>query len=351
MKKLKWGVIGSGGIAFRRTIPEGIIPAHNAELVAVCDVNEELARKSGEKFSVRFYTNENDLINDTEVECVYLATPVHLHFRQAEKVLKAKKHALVEKPITMKVEEGKKLVFIAKRNGVKLGVDFMMRFNTINQKIREMVLNEELGKIVMARAQLSCWYPPIKGAWRQIPKLGGGGSFIDMGCHCMDLLEFIINSRIKEINCMIDTLIHKYRVEDTAVALVKFANGAIGIIDSCFSIPDNSSKNVLEIYGSKGSIIAMGTIGQTPDGKATAYLETDLKGYDAQQSRQQVSTSRKIEVEPYNTYKAQIESFSSSILEDKDVFNSGEDGVRNQALVIAAYKSARTKKTEKVLIR
>ncbi|HOC02377.1 MAG TPA: Gfo/Idh/MocA family oxidoreductase [bacterium] len=351
MRKLKWGVIGSGGIAFRRTIPEGIIPASNAELVAVCDVNEDLARKSGEKFGVRFYTEEDALINAPDVESVYIATPAYLHFKQAEKVLKAKKHALVEKPITLKVEEGKKIVSLAKRNRVKIGVDFMMRFNTINQKIKEMVLNGELGKIVMARAQLSCWYPPIKGAWRQIPKLGGGGSFIDMGCHCMDLLEFIIGSRIKEIICMGDTLVHKYPVEDTSVALARFQNGAIGIIDSCFSIPDNSSKNILEIYGSKGSVIAMGTIGQSPDGTATAYLETSTKGYDAQQTRQITSTSTKIEVKPYNTYRAQIENFSSSVLEDKDVLNSGEDGVRNQALVIAAYKSIKTKKVEKVLIK
>ncbi|MGB9642392.1 MAG: Gfo/Idh/MocA family protein [Candidatus Ratteibacteria bacterium] len=351
MRKLKWGVIGSGGIAFRRTIPEGIIPADNAELVAVCDVNEEMARKSGEKFHVRYYTDEDQLIGDPEVEAVYIATPAYLHFKQAEKILKAKKHALVEKPITLKVEEGKKLVSLAKRNKVKLGVDFMMRFNTINRKIREMVLSGELGTIVMARAQLSCWYPPIKGAWRQIPSLGGGGSFIDMGCHCMDLLEFILDSRIKEITCMIDTLVHKYPVEDTAIALARFANGAIGVIDSCFSIPDNSSKNVLEIYGSRGSVIAMGTIGQSPDGDATAYLETETRGYDAQQQRQLVSTSKKIEAEPFNTYRAQIESFSRSVIEDTEVFNSGTDGVRNQALILAAYKSAKTGRVQKVPLK
>lgn len=118
-----------------------------------------------------------------------------------------------------------------------------------------MVLNGDLGKIVMARAQLSCWYPPIKGAWRQIPKLGGGGSFIDMGCHCMDLLEFIIGSRIKEIICMGDTLVHKYPVEDTSVALARFQNGAIGIIDSCFSIPDTPQRIYLKFTEAKGVLL------------------------------------------------------------------------------------------------
>ncbi|MCM8815278.1 MAG: Gfo/Idh/MocA family oxidoreductase, partial [Candidatus Omnitrophica bacterium] len=102
------------------------------------------------------------------------------------------------------------------------------------------------------------------------------------------------------------------------------------------------------IYGSRGSIIAYGTIGQSPDGEATAYLETEPKGYDAQQTRQLISTSKKIEATPYNTYRAQIESFSSSVLENKEVFNSGVDGTRNQALVLAAYKSAKTKKSQKV---
>ncbi|MGC8804924.1 MAG: Gfo/Idh/MocA family protein, partial [Candidatus Ratteibacteria bacterium] len=174
---------------------------------------------------------------------------------------------------------------------------------------------------------------------------------IDMGCHCMDLLEFILDSRIKEITCMIDTLVHKYPVEDTAIALARFANGAIGVIDSCFSIPDNSSKNVLEIYGSRGSVIAMGTIGQSPDGDATAYLETETRGYDAQQQRQLVSTSKKIEAEPFNTYRAQIESFSRSVIEDTEVFNSGTDGVRNQALILAAYKSAKTGRVQKVPLK
>lgn len=351
MRKLRWGVIGAGGIAYRRTIPEGIIPANNAELVAVCDINEQLAKKSAERFNVRYYTDEDSLISDPDVECVYIATPAHLHFKQAQKVLQARKHALVEKPMTLKVAEGKKLISLAKKNKVKLGVDFMMRFNTINQKIREMILNGELGKIVMARAQLSCWYPPIKGAWRQIPELGGGGSFIDMGCHCMDLLEYILNSKIREIMCMADTLVHRYAVEDTAIALARFGNRAIGIVDSCFSIPDNSSKNVLEIYGSHGSIIAYGTIGQSPDGEAIAYLETETKGYDAQQERKVTSTSKKIEAPPYNTYRAQIESFSASVLENKVVFNSGEDGVRNQALVIAAYRSAKTGKTQKIPLK
>lgn len=348
MAKVKWGVIGAGGIALRRTIPEGIIAAKNAELVGVYDVNIEVAQKVADKFKVKCYEDEDALIADPGVHSIYIATPAHLHYRQARKVLENKKHVLVEKPITLKVEEGKKLVALAKKNRVKLGVDFMMRFHAWNCRFREMVAGGELGRIVMARAQLSCWYPPIKGAWRQNPGLGGGGSFIDMGCHCIDLLEFILGTRTREIFCRTARLVHKYPVEDTAVALAEFVNGAIGIVDSCFSIPDNSSKNILEIYGSRGSIIARGTIGQTPDGTATAYLETETKGYDAQQTLSVESVSREICVEPVNTYCAQIESFSQSILENLPVAVPGEDGVWNQKLMLAAYQSARTGKSVKI---
>jgi len=124
-----------------------------------------------------------------------------------------------------------------------------------------MIDKGELGKLVMGRAQLTCWYPPIKGAWRQNPELGGGGSLIDMGTHCIDLLEMLMG-KVIEVFCYKDHLVQSYPVEDTSVVLLKFESGALGIVDNHFNIPDASSENRLEIYGSKGSILARGTIRQ-----------------------------------------------------------------------------------------
>ncbi len=340
MRKVKWGVIGAGGIAYRRTIPEGIIPAWNAELVAVMDVRKEIVDELVSRYGVRGYTEEERIIQDRDVEALYIATPVYLHYSQTIKALEAGKHVLCEKPLALSVEEAEEMVKKAREKKLKLGMGLMMRFHRHHLKFREMVSKGELGTPVMGRAQLSCWYPPIEGAWRQDPDKGGGGSLIDMGNHCIDILEFIFQTRVKEVTCILNTLIHNYPVEDTAVMLVKFENGALGVVDSCFSIPDHGSRNRLELYGTKGSILAEGTIGQSPGGEAVAYLSREVGGYDAQQTREMVEGER-IEVEPYNTYQAEIEEFSRAIIEDRQPPVSGEDGVWNQKILLAAYESHR----------
>ena len=91
----------------------------------------------------------------------------------------------------------------------------------------------------------------------RIPATGGGGSLMDMGSHCIDLLEMFFG-KIKSVSCFINNSVHAYKSEDSAVVSILFENGAMGTVDTYFCIPDNSSKNILELYGSKGSILAKG---------------------------------------------------------------------------------------------
>jgi len=203
---VNWGVIGACGIADRRTIPEGIIPAKNAELVALMDVDEERLRKVAKKYGkVRYYTKEEDLIKDSEVEAVYIATPTYLHHKHVLMAAEAKKHILCEKPMAMNLHQAEEMIRACRENKVKLTLDYMMRYHTYNREIKRMIDKGELGKLVMGRAQLTCWYPPIKGAWRQNPELGGGGSLIDMGTHCIDLLEMLMG-KVVEVFCYKDHL-------------------------------------------------------------------------------------------------------------------------------------------------
>ena len=219
----------------------------------------------------------------------------------------------------------------------------MMRFHAHHKKAKEMVKAGLLGKIVLGRAQLSCWYPEIKGAWRQDAKLSGGGSFIDMGNHCIDLLEFIFDSKVEEVACFTDRLVQDYPVEDSATCILRFKNGAHGVVDSYFNIPDASSKNRLEIYGSKGSLLAEGTIGQSAYGEMMAHLEKGEKGYDAEQQRT-TPTSEKIEVQPINMYRGEIEHFSECIEKNLTPAISGEDGLWSQKVILACYESSKTGK-------
>ena len=302
-RKIKWGVIGSGGIAKRRTIPEGISKANNAELSAVFDIDAKVNAEVAKEFGSKQATNIGNLLKDY-IEAVYIATPAHLHAEQVRACAKAGKHVLCEKPLGMTVAEAEEMIELCKQMGVKLGCAFMMRFVAQHQKALRLIKEGKLGTPAYARAQLSCWYPPIEGVWRQDPATGGGGSLIDMGGHCIDLLEMFFGPVVK-VGCFINNTVHDYKSEDSAVAMLFFENGALGTVDTFFCIPDNSSKNVLELYGSKGSILAKGTIGQAPAGQMVAFLEQDSEEYDAQQERTEAQ-SMIIAPEPVNTYQAEI---------------------------------------------
>ncbi|MHC4542345.1 MAG: Gfo/Idh/MocA family protein, partial [Planctomycetota bacterium] len=331
-RKIKWGVIGSGGIARRRTIPEGIVKARNAELSAVFDsdqqVNAEVARQFGAE-----QAGSIDELLDAGTDVIYVATPAGVHAEQVRACAEAGKHVFCEKPLGMTIAEAEEMVALCRQKGVTLGCGFMMRFVAQHREALTLIQQGRLGKPVYARAQLSCWYPPIEGAWRQDPATGGGGSLIDMGGHCIDLLEMFFGA-VAKVGCFVNNTVHSYTSEDSATAMLFFENGALGTVDTFFCIPDNSSKNALELYGSKGSILAKGTIGQGSAGRMEAFLEEDGKDYDAQQARAQAK-SMTIDPEPVNTYQAEIEEFSQAIAEDREPTVSGQLGLRSQKVLTA----------------
>ena len=344
-KKINWGVIGSGGIAKRRTIPEGIIPAEHANLVSVYGTNQDTNNSVAEEFNAIAVNSVQELIN-SGIDAVYIASPVNAHLAQVIECAEGKKHILCEKPLGLNMEEAEKMQQIVLKEGVKLGTGFMMRMLAQHQAAKQLIQEGKLGKPVYARAQLSCWYPPIEGAFRQNPETGGGGSLVDMGSHCIDLLEMLFGE-VKSVSCFINNNVQDYASEDSAVVTLKFKNGALGSVDSYFCIPDNSSKNRLELYGSNGSILAKGTLGQADAGEMIAFLEGGNSSYNAQQERDQEG-GEEINPTPVNTYEAEIEDFSLAILEDRDPVIDIKIGMRNQKIIAACYESAKTGKVVEI---
>jgi predicted dehydrogenase len=129
--------------------------------------------------------------------------------------------------------------------------------------------------------------------------------------------------------------------------LLLFENGALATVDTFFCIPDNSSKNILELYGSKGSIIAKGTIGQGASGEMIAFLDENYAGYNAQQVRN-AGEGLVINPTPVNTYLAEIEEFSCAILEKREPVNNSLLGLKSQIVLEACYQSAKTGKAVRV---
>lgn len=339
MARIKWGVIGAGGIARRRTIPEGIAPACNAALESVYDVDAKVNAEVASQYGAKAAASIDELLG-SGVAAVYVATPADMHREQVLRCIQAGKHVLSEKPLGLSVEEAEEMLAAARKAGVQLGTALMMRFHSQHREALRLIEEGKLGRPVYARAQLSCWYPPMEGAWRQDPARGGGGSLIDMGGHCIDLLEMFFGP-VTRVSCFINRTVHSYRSEDSAVVLLSFANGAMATVDAFFCIPDEASDNVLELYGSRGCILAKGTIGQGARGTMIARLQQEDTGYDAQQQRD-AAGGIEIALQPVNMYQAEIEEFSQALLDGRPSQLAGDGGLRNQKVLAACYESART---------
>ena len=346
MKKVRWGIIGAGGIADRRTMP-GMQLAENAVIYAVMEVDMAMAENLCKKYSAeKAYDNEADLLADPNVDAVYIASPVVHHKRQAMMAADFGKHILLEKPIALTVEEGNEVIEYCRSKEVLLATGFMMRFHAYHQAMKKLVDEGKIGQIVSARAQLTCWYPDIPGNWRQAKATSGGGALMDMGVHCLDLIQYITGYKAKRAAGMASTLTFAYEVEDSGAVLVELENGAICHIESNFNIPDAAARGRLEIYGTKGSMLAEGTISQAEDGKLDVMISDDSLGYDARQDRNDVEPL-KVNVEFGNMYTKEIESFSNTILNGGDVLVPAEDAVQVQRVIQSAYRTSETERYER----
>ncbi len=336
--KINWGVIGCGGIAFRRTIP-GLIKSKNANLVAVMDTDLHVAKKVKDEFNASYvFDNVEDLLKLEEIDAVYIATPVFCHKEQVLKAAKAKKHILLEKPMGLTVEDSIEIKEFCKKQGVKLGVGLMMRFNSLHERIRDIISSGQLGEIVSMRSQFTCWYPEMEGAWRQKKALSGGGALMDMGVHCIDLLRFVSGLEAKEIASLKGNQIFSYEVEDAASVIMKMENGALAYVDAAFNIPDDATVCKLEIYLTGGSVFLEGSLAQDEAGEGTLIFTDSTKAYDAQQSRKRAESTRLLS-EGGNLYTKEIEAFENAIINDLEPPVSADDAIRAQQIVEAAYRS------------
>jgi len=349
MKKVRWGIIGAGGIADRRTMP-GIELAENAVIHSVMEVDMAVAKALKEKYkAAKAYDNEADLIADPDVDAVYIASPVVYHKKQAMMAADAGKHILLEKPIALTVDEGNEVIDYCKKKGVLLATGFMMRFHAYHQAMKKIVEGGKLGQIVSARAQLTCWYPDMPGNWRQAKATSGGGALMDMGVHCLDLIQYITGYKAKRAAGMASTLTFDYEVEDSGAILVELENGAICHIESNFNIPDAAARGRFEIYGTKGSMLAEGTISQVEGGSLDVMISDDSLQYDAKQDRNEVEPM-KVEVEFGNMYTKEIESFSNTILNGGEMEVPAEDAVQVQNVIQSAYRTGMTERYERFQI-
>lgn len=343
-KKVKWGIIGAGGIAKRRTLP-AMKHVTNAEIVAIMDKNGEELIDISKKYGIpEIYTNEDDLLRNADIDAVYIATPVAFHKEQALKVLASEKHLLLEKPLGINKVESSEIVKASKEYDVKAGAAMIMRFHNGHQQIKQLIKDGILGDIVSTRAQLTCWFPEMKDNWRQSYATAGGGSLMDMGIHCIDLLSYILDDKAIKVGGIIENRTFQYEVEDMASALIQMSKGAVCYIDAHFNIPDNAAKRYLEIYGTKGSILANGTIGQDGGGEIMVTLSDQASGYNNQQERMNEEKGYKMSFEVGNMYAKQISSFSDCILNDTKPETTFDEAYTTMNVIDTIYRASKKNK-------
>ncbi len=334
MSKMKWCVIGAGGIADRRTIP-GLLLDEGSELVAVMDKAPAVAEAVGKKYGVPAFSDEKEMLKAVECDAVYISTPVMCHYEQAMAALEAGRHVLLEKPVASTSEESEALVEAFKKAGKQLSIGYMMKQHNLHGKAKELIAADGIGQVVNVRAQFCCWYPDIPGAWRQIKALGGGGAMMDLGVHCIELLEDILDDEIVEVKSLCSTRTFSYEVEDSAIMIFRTKGGILGHIDVNFNIPDDASEAKLEFYGTKGYIICKGTLAQAEVG-TLSHLYAPQGDYAAAQERV-VPTPVVYNGEEGNLYTKQVKAFRQIVESGKPDYFYADRAVQVQKVVDMVY--------------
>lgn len=262
MTQLGIGILGCGGICKGYHLP-ALARVKAARLVAVADVKAERARKVAAAFKVpAWYDGPQALLADPEVEAVLILTPNYNHAELAVAAAQAGKHLMVQKPLARNEAEAQSILDAAASAGVCLVPSFMHRFFPDVLRAKEYVDQGILGRVHSVRLRNGT--PGASWAdWFYRREKVGGGAVIDIGCHGIDLLRWLVGE-VSEVFAYTDCLIREREVkgqrvvpdnEDTAVVLYQLENGAYGVHEISWTQYKGSVRFEMEIYGQDGTIL------------------------------------------------------------------------------------------------
>lgn len=265
MKTIRWGIIGCGNVTEVKSGP-GFQKAEHSALVAVMRRDGDLARDYAVRHQVpKWYNRASDLINDPDVDAIYIATPPAYHHAYTLDAAKAGKPVYVEKPMAMNHQQCMEMISGCADAGVPLFVAYYRRALPRFLKIKALLDNQAIGDIryVTVRYSQTCLKPePVSSGlpWRVQPDVSGGGLFLDVGSHILDILDFLLGP-IREVKGAAINQANVYPAEDLVTAQFVFASGVHGTGVWCFSAFEQ--QDVIEIVGSEGKLV-FSTFGEEP---------------------------------------------------------------------------------------
>ncbi len=323
MKKVHWGVLSTANIAKKQVIP-ALMRSTHAEVVAIASESGK-ANVVAEQFNIRkVYDNYEALLQDPDIDAVYIPLPNHLHKQWTIEAAKHGKHVLCEKPASLTAADTKEMVAACKEHNVLFMEAFMYQFHPQHQRVREIIGSGEIGEVKLMRASFSFYLNELNGNIRTDATMGGG-SIYDVGCYGIHAIRNVLMEEPRELHILAN-LSTEHQVDLSAVGTMKMASGATAIFDCSF---DMTYRAEYEIIGTKGSIKVPRAFRPDNDGGEGLVI---------------VQTEEGMREESYvgDIYRLQVEDFSKAIIDQVEPSYSAENTIQNMKVIDACYDSIKT---------
>lgn len=346
VEKLRFAIIGGGVIC--STHAEAIQSLPDATLVAIADILPGQAAKMTGKYGGTAYMNIQEMLDHEQIDVVCVCTPSGMHAEHACMAMRSGRHVIVEKPMEITRAAIDEMLRVQQQHNVKLAIISQHRFDPATLQVKHLVDEQAFGRLVLGNGIIPWWRTQgyyDSGAWRGTWELDGGGILMNQGIHTIDLLQWLMGP-VKSIFAYTDTLAQRMETEDVAVAVLRFANGALGtIVGTTSAYPGMGTR--VEILGDKGSAIiesdSLSYLRLARDDKEEvgAYGSSERVMNKATSSETTASNPGALNIE---SHALQIADMIRAIHENGTPLVDGEAGKRPVEIILGIYESARTHK-------
>lgn len=330
---IKFAIVGCGRIAKRHSELLGLSQIKGATLVAVCDVVEGKAKEFGNRFGVPYYQSIDEMLQNTDADVVSILTPSGMHAEHVITAAKYKRHIVVEKPMALTLTDAEAMIKACDDNNIRLFVVKQNRFNVPVLKAREALDAGRFGNLVLGTVRVrwcrdQSYYDQDtwRGTWQY-----DGGVLANQASHHIDMLTWFMGD-VESVHARATTALVNIEAEDTAVATLKFRNGALGIVEATAATRPRDIEGSISILGAGGSVEIAGF--------AVNKIRTWQFG-DNDVGDEQVM--EKYSVNPPNVYgfghQAYYEHVVDCLVNDKKALVDGHEGRQSLELIMALYES------------
>jgi predicted dehydrogenase len=322
--KINIGIIGCSTIAKNSTIP-AILKSNNAKVERIGSRSNNKALEFSKISDCEKCGTYEDVINDKDVDAVYISTPVGNHEEWVLKAAKAGKHILCEKSSTTSFDSAKKMVSVVKENNVRLMEGFMYRFHPSHQKVKECINDKTIGKVFLFSSKYG--FPPISRDNIRYDKSLGGGILNDAGCYPINASRMLFESEPRGVFCNL-TMDKETQVDTKATLLMDFDDGKQSQSSVGYDLDYQSN---YRLWASDGSLSLTRAYNIPPDMQARLNIKNN-------------STEKEILIEPVNHFQLMVESFSKELIKSNSCKYNFEEDLLNQAKVMEACRISNDEK-------